>query len=107
MLLNTSRGALIDTVALLEGLKSGHVGAAGLDVYEEARGAVDLSITQKLLARLDMKLTAREILVTNPGRLDGAASDGRHERRFVTREGNEYKRILTDPTYSLQLSYTF
>ena len=79
----------------------------GLDVYEEARGAVDLSITQKLLARLDMKLTAREILVTNPGRLDGAASDGRHERRFVTREGNEYKRILTDPTYSLQLSYTF
>ncbi|MBL0174921.1 MAG: carboxypeptidase-like regulatory domain-containing protein [Ignavibacteria bacterium] len=79
----------------------------GLDVYEEARGAVDLSITQNILPRLDLKFTAREILVTNPGRLEGSASDGRHERRFVTREGNEYKRILTDPTYALQFSYTF
>lgn len=35
MIVNTSRGALIDTTALIEGLKSGKVGAAGLDVYEE------------------------------------------------------------------------
>lgn len=34
-ILNTSRGALIDSEALLEGIKSGKVGAAGLDVYEE------------------------------------------------------------------------
>ena len=34
-LLNTSRGALIHSEALVEGLKSGKVGAAGLDVYEE------------------------------------------------------------------------
>lgn len=32
---NTSRGLLIDTQALINGLKSGKVGAAGLDVYEE------------------------------------------------------------------------
>ncbi len=33
--INTSRGALIDTEALIEGIKSGKVGGAGLDVYEE------------------------------------------------------------------------
>lgn len=35
MLLNTSRGGLIDTPAVIEGLKSGHIGHVGLDVYEE------------------------------------------------------------------------
>ena len=35
MLINTSRGALVDTVAVIEGLKSGAIGAVGLDVYEE------------------------------------------------------------------------
>jgi len=35
MLVNTSRGALLDTVAILEGLKSGKIGYLGLDVYEE------------------------------------------------------------------------
>lgn len=34
-LINTSRGALIDSEALLEAIKSHKVGAAGLDVYEE------------------------------------------------------------------------
>lgn len=34
-IINTSRGQLIDTSALISGLKSGKVGAAGLDVYEE------------------------------------------------------------------------
>lgn len=35
ILINTSRGALIDTDALLEGLKNRELGGAGLDVYEE------------------------------------------------------------------------
>lgn len=34
-IINTSRGKLIDTHALAEGLKNGKIGAAGLDVYEE------------------------------------------------------------------------
>ncbi|GBF89630.1 D-lactate dehydrogenase [Raphidocelis subcapitata] len=32
--LNVSRGGLIDTNALLEGVRSGHIGGVGLDVYE-------------------------------------------------------------------------
>ena len=34
-IINTSRGKLIDTLALINGMKSGKIGAAGLDVYEE------------------------------------------------------------------------
>ncbi len=35
MLINTSRGALIDTLAVIEALKNGKIGSLGLDVYEE------------------------------------------------------------------------
>lgn len=35
MIVNTSRGKLIDTTAVINGLKSGKVGYLGLDVYEE------------------------------------------------------------------------
>jgi D-lactate dehydrogenase len=35
MLINTSRGGLIDTPAVIEALKSGKIGYLGLDVYEE------------------------------------------------------------------------
>ena len=35
MLINTSRGALIDTAAIIESLKNGKIGYLGLDVYEQ------------------------------------------------------------------------
>lgn len=35
MLINTSRGALIDTAAIVGALKSCHIGALGIDVYEQ------------------------------------------------------------------------
>jgi D-lactate dehydrogenase len=35
MLINTSRGALVDTRAVIEALKSGQIGYLGIDVYEE------------------------------------------------------------------------
>jgi D-lactate dehydrogenase len=35
MIINTGRGALVDTHAVINGLKSGHIGYLGLDVYEE------------------------------------------------------------------------
>ncbi len=67
MLINTSRGALIDTQALLEGLKSGKVGYAGLDVYEEESGYFfedfsDKVLTDDVLARLT---TFNNVIVTS------------------------------------------
>lgn len=35
MLINTSRGGIVDTAALIAGIKSGAIGHLGLDVYEE------------------------------------------------------------------------
>jgi D-lactate dehydrogenase len=35
MLVNTGRGGLIDTRAVIDGLKRGHIGQLALDVYEE------------------------------------------------------------------------
>jgi D-lactate dehydrogenase len=35
MIINTSRGGIIDTAAVIRGLKSGRIGFLGLDVYEE------------------------------------------------------------------------
>ncbi len=37
-IVNTSRGKLIDTTALIAALKSGHLGGVALDVYEEEEG---------------------------------------------------------------------
>ena len=66
-LINTGRGALIDTHALIAGLKTGHIGAAGLDVYEEEEGIFyqnlsDQVLKDDVLARL---LTFPNVLVTS------------------------------------------
>lgn len=67
MIINTGRGGLIDTKALLGALKSGHLGSAGLDVYEEEESVFfqDLSeqvLQDDLLARL---LTFPNVLITS------------------------------------------
>ena len=67
ILVNTGRGALIDSRALVAALKRGDVGGAGLDVYEEEEGVFfqDLSnrvLQDDVLARL---LTFPNVLVTS------------------------------------------
>ena len=65
-IINTSRGALIDTKALLECIKSHHVGAVGLDVYEEESEIFfedfsDEILKDDMLARL---LTMPNVLIS-------------------------------------------
>jgi len=67
ILINVSRGALIDTTALIEALKAGRLGGVGLDVYEEEEGIFfeDLSgqvLQDDELARL---LTFPNVLITS------------------------------------------
>jgi len=66
MLINTSRGALIDTEAAIEGLKSRKIGYLGLDVYEQEEDLFfeDLSdtvIQDDIFGRL---LTFPNVLIT-------------------------------------------
>lgn len=66
MLINTSRGAVIDTHAAIRGLKDGTIGSLGLDVYEEEADLFfeDLSnrvIGDDVFARL---LTFPNVIVT-------------------------------------------
>lgn len=67
MLINTSRGPLVDALAVSEGLKSGKIGYLGLDVYEEESGIFyeDLSETiigDDLLLRL---ISYPNVLITS------------------------------------------
>jgi len=66
-LINTSRGKLIDTVALIDSLKSGHLGGVALDVYEEEEGVFfeDLSGQVLLDDELSRLLTFPNVLVTS------------------------------------------
>jgi len=66
MLINTSRGGVIDTPAVIRGLKSGKIGALGMDVYEEESDLFfeDLSdtiIADDVFTRL---LTFPNVLIT-------------------------------------------
>lgn len=66
MIINTSRGALIDAAAAVEALKDGQIGAMGLDVYEEEADLFfeDLSnrvITDDVFARL---ITMPNVIIT-------------------------------------------
>ncbi len=67
MIINTGRGQLIHTNALIEGLKNKKIGSAGLDVYEEEgdyfyEDKSDRIIDDDVLARL---LSFNNVIVTS------------------------------------------
>ena len=67
LLVNSSRGGLVDTDALLETLRAGRLSGVGLDVYEEEAGVFFLDkslevMTDERLARL---MTFNNVLVTS------------------------------------------
>jgi len=66
MLINTGRGGLVDTPALIDALKDGQLGYLGLDVYEEEAQVFfedrsDLPLQDDVLARL---LTFPNVIIT-------------------------------------------
>jgi D-lactate dehydrogenase len=67
VIINTSRGKLIDTAALIQALKSGRIGGVALDVYEEEEGIFfeDLSGQVLLDDMLSRLLTFPNVLITS------------------------------------------
>ena len=66
-LVNTSRGKLVDSKAVISALKSGHLGGVALDVYEEEEGVFfedlsDMPLQDDVLSRL---LSFPNVLVTS------------------------------------------
>jgi D-lactate dehydrogenase len=67
MIINTGRGQLINTEALIEGLKNKEIGSAGLDVYEEEadyfyKDTSDKILNDDILARL---LSFNNVILTS------------------------------------------
>ena len=73
MLINTSRGGLIDTPAVIAALKSGRIGNLGLDVYEEeadlffadrSDSIIDDDVFMRLLTFPNVVITAHQAFFT-------------------------------------------
>lgn len=73
MIINTGRGALLDTQALIQALKRGHVGYLGLDVYEEEEALffsdhsdtiIQDDIFMRLLTFPNVMITAHQAFLT-------------------------------------------
>ncbi len=73
MLVNTGRGPLIDTEAVIEGLKSGRIGSLALDVYEEeadlffvdrSQEIIDDDVFARLLTFPNVLITAHQAFLT-------------------------------------------
>jgi D-lactate dehydrogenase len=67
MLINTSRGALVDTREVIKALKSGKIGSFGIDVYEEESGLFfedhsDQILQDDVIARL---MTFQNVMITS------------------------------------------
>jgi D-lactate dehydrogenase len=95
MIINTSRGQLIDAAALVEGLKSKKIGSAGLDVYEEEseyffEDRSDEIIVDDLLARLtafpNVIITSHQAFFTKEAVTNIAAATMRNINDYFTSE---------------------
>ena len=84
--INTSRGKLIETSALIAALKKGHLGGVALDVYEEEEGIFFEDLSEKILQDdlLSRLLTFPNVLITA-------------HQAFLTREAlQEIARVTTE-----------
>ena len=85
-IINTSRGELIETAALLEAIRQGQLGGVALDVYEEEEGVFFEDLSEHGLADDDLArlLTFPNVLITS-------------HQAFLTHEAlNEIVRITTE-----------
>jgi D-lactate dehydrogenase len=73
MIVNTGRGPLIDTAAVVDGLKSGQIGSLALDVYEEegalffedrSADILDDDVFARLLTFPNVVITAHQAFLT-------------------------------------------
>ncbi len=97
VIVNTSRGKLIDSGALIQALKSGHVGGVALDVYEEEEGVFFEDLSGEVLAddELARLLSFPNVLITS-------------HQAFLTREAlSEISRVTIENLLAFQRGAPF
>lgn len=96
VIINTSRGALIDAEALLEGIKARKIGAACLDVYEEEadiffENRSDHILDDELLSRLismpNVIVTSHQAFLTEEALNNIAEATVKNIRSFFDNDG--------------------
>lgn len=96
-LVNTSRGKLVDSAALIAALKSGRLGGVALDVYEEEEGVFFEDLSGEILQddELSRLLTFPNVLITA-------------HQAFLTREAlSEIARVTTANLIRLETGEDF
>ncbi|MEA4862648.1 MAG: 2-hydroxyacid dehydrogenase [Victivallaceae bacterium] len=100
-LVNTSRGKLIDTPALIEGLKNRKLGGAALDVYEEeddyffedfSASGVDDDVLARLMTFPNVLITSHQAFFTREAMANIARTTLQNIRDFY--EGGELKNAV-------------
>jgi D-lactate dehydrogenase len=66
MIINTSRGKLIDTEAAIEGLKESHIGYLGIDVYEQEEQLFFKDLSESIIVddKIMRLMTFPNVLIT-------------------------------------------
>ncbi len=97
MLINTSRGKIVETSSMIAHLKSGHLGGVALDTYEEEEGIFFEDYSERIL--LDDELSR---LLTFPNVLITA-----HQAFFTHEAMSEISRITIENLVCLQEKRAF
>lgn len=95
-IINTSRGALIDSEALLNAIKEGKIGGAGLDVYEEesdiffedySNSIIQDDVLARLISMPNVIVTSHQAFLTDEALKNIAETTLENLRQFFDGEG--------------------
>jgi D-lactate dehydrogenase len=102
LLVNTSRGSLIHTEALVDGLLAGKFVGVGLDVYEEEADVffedrsghiLDDDKLVRLIAMPNVLVTSHQAFLTNEALDNIAATTVGNLLKFVAGENDDYTEV--------------
>ncbi|NCC65023.1 MAG: 2-hydroxyacid dehydrogenase, partial [Spirochaetia bacterium] len=100
VLINTSRGALVDSQALLDGIRSKKIGAAALDVYEEegevfyedrSSTILDDDVLMLLISMPNVLVTSHQAFLTKEALSNIAQTTLKSTEAFVRGEVMEHE----------------
>lgn len=102
-LINTSRGKLVDSTAVIAALKARHLGGVALDVYEEEEGVffedlsdtgVDDDVLSRLLTFPNVMITSHQAFLTDEALKAIASTTVDSIRRFISGEEPVGERVV-------------